>query len=91
MSSVAEAELGALFDNARLAVEFRLMLTEMGHPQPRHPFKLTTPLPLALVMELLRYVAPAPSTCVSIGYAIAPSKVISPLSGCPKHTTLLII
>ena len=34
MSSVAEAELGALFDNARLAVEFRLMLNEMGHPQP---------------------------------------------------------
>ncbi len=37
MSSVAEAELGALFDNARLTVEYRLMLQEMGHPQPPTP------------------------------------------------------
>ncbi len=35
LSSAAEAELGALFMNAREAVHMRQMLVEMGHPQPR--------------------------------------------------------
>ena len=34
MSSAAEAELGALFINAREAVHLRRILAEMGHPQP---------------------------------------------------------
>jgi hypothetical protein len=34
MSSAAEAELGALFINAKEAVHIRQILTEMGHPQP---------------------------------------------------------
>jgi hypothetical protein len=34
MSSAAEAELGALYLNAREAVYLRQILTEMGHPQP---------------------------------------------------------
>ena len=37
MSSAAEAELGALFINAKLAVVIRKTLKEMGHPQPRTP------------------------------------------------------
>jgi hypothetical protein len=37
MSSAAEAELGALFINAKEAVFLRQILTEMGHPQPRTP------------------------------------------------------
>ena len=37
MSSVAEAELGALFENARIVIELRTMLHEMGHPQPPTP------------------------------------------------------
>ena len=37
MSSVAEAELGALFLNAKAVVPIRKMLEEMGHPQPAMP------------------------------------------------------
>ena len=39
MSSAAEAELGALFLNAKEAVIIRQILTEMGHPQPRTPLQ----------------------------------------------------
>ena len=39
MSSAAEAELGALFLNAKEAVIIRLILTKMGHPQPRTPIQ----------------------------------------------------
>ena len=39
MSSAAEAELAALYINAREAVYIRQILTEMGHPQPRTPIQ----------------------------------------------------
>ena len=39
MSSAAEAELGALFINAKTAVAMRKTLEEMGHPQPRTPIQ----------------------------------------------------
>ncbi len=39
MSSVAEAELGALYLNVREALYLRQILTEMGHPQPRTPIQ----------------------------------------------------
>ncbi len=39
MSSVAEAELGALYLNAKEATYLRQILQEMGHPQPRTPIK----------------------------------------------------
>jgi hypothetical protein len=35
--SAAEAELGALFINAKEAVHMRCVLQEMGHPQPPTP------------------------------------------------------
>ena len=34
MASAAEAEIAALFLNARLAIPLRTALIEMGHPQP---------------------------------------------------------
>jgi hypothetical protein len=37
MSSAAEAELGALYINARKGVEIRNILEEMDHPQPPTP------------------------------------------------------
>ena len=37
MSSAAEAEIGALYTNARKGVEERNILKEMGHPQPPTP------------------------------------------------------
>ncbi len=39
MSSAAEAELGALFINAKTAVSMRRTLKELGHPQPRTPIQ----------------------------------------------------
>ncbi|MBM5801495.1 MAG: hypothetical protein FJ077_11840 [Cyanobacteria bacterium K_DeepCast_35m_m2_023] len=39
MSSAAEAELGALYLNAKEAIFLRQILTEMGHPQPRTPIQ----------------------------------------------------
>jgi hypothetical protein len=39
MSSAAEAEMGALFINAKEAVHMRRILTEMGHAQPRTPIQ----------------------------------------------------
>ena len=39
MSSVAEAELGALFINAKTAVSMQQMLIKLGHPQPRTPMQ----------------------------------------------------
>ncbi len=39
MSSAAEAELGALFINAKETVHLRHILEEMGHPQPRTPIQ----------------------------------------------------
>ena len=39
MSSAAEAELGALFLNAKTAVPTRITLIKMGHPQPRTPIQ----------------------------------------------------
>jgi hypothetical protein len=39
MSSAAEAELGALFINAKTAVSIRQTLIELGHPQPCTPIQ----------------------------------------------------
>jgi hypothetical protein len=39
MSSAAEAELGALFINAKTAVSMRHTLKELRHPQPRMPIQ----------------------------------------------------
>ena len=40
MSSAAEAEVGAMFINAREAVPCRKTLEEMGHKQPRTPMQI---------------------------------------------------
>ena len=39
-ASAAEAELGALFLNAQEAKVLRLILTELGHPQPKIPIHI---------------------------------------------------
>jgi len=39
MSSAAEAELGALYLNAREVVYLRQIFTKMGHPQPQTPIQ----------------------------------------------------
>ena len=39
MSSAAEAEIGAMYINAREAVPIRKTLIKMGHPQPPTPLQ----------------------------------------------------
>jgi len=39
MASAAEAELGALFNNAQQATILRTTLMELGHPQPPTPMQ----------------------------------------------------
>jgi hypothetical protein len=45
MSSAAEAEIGAVFINAKEGAVLRTTLEELGHPQPPHQWKQTIPLP----------------------------------------------
>ena len=40
MASAAEAEVGALYMNAQLALPMRITLKELGHPQPPTPIKI---------------------------------------------------
>jgi hypothetical protein len=49
MSSVAEAELGALFINAKMVVSMRQMLMELGHPQPCTPMQTNNATAQALL------------------------------------------
>jgi hypothetical protein len=45
MSSAVEAEIGAVFINAKEGAVLRTILEELGHPQPPHQWKQTIPLP----------------------------------------------
>jgi hypothetical protein len=45
MSSTAEAEIGEVFINAKEGEVLRTTLEDLGHPQPPHQWKQTTPLP----------------------------------------------
>jgi hypothetical protein len=49
MSLVAEAELGALYINARKAVPMQLLFTEMGHIQPPTPTQMDNSMALGVV------------------------------------------
>ncbi len=51
MSSAAEAELGALFINAKTAVSIRQTLIELGQPQPRTPMQTDNALAHALLTK----------------------------------------
>ena len=51
MSSAAEAEVGALFINAREAIPARAALEEMGHPQPPTPMQTDNSAAAAVVTK----------------------------------------
>ena len=54
MSSAAEAELGALFTNAKLAVPIRKTLMEMGHKQPPTPIQTDNSTAYGVVNEKIQ-------------------------------------
>eukprot|EP00804_Cyclotella_cryptica_P020003 CCRYP_007866-RA/>CCRYP_007866-RA protein AED:0.45 eAED:0.45 QI:0/0/0/1/0/0/2/0/134 len=54
MSSAAEAELGALYIDAREAVPQRHLLNELGHPQPPTPIKIDNSTALGKVTNIIQ-------------------------------------
>jgi hypothetical protein len=50
MSSAAEAEIGAVFINAKEGAVLRKTLEELEHPQPPHQWKQTIPPPQVKAM-----------------------------------------
>jgi len=84
MSSPTEAELGALFINAKTAVSMQKRLIELGHPQPRSPAPRCKPT----MQQHMRY-SPTkfyqkhsrPWTCASTGYGAVMPKANSVITG----------
>ena len=54
MTSAAEAELGALYINAREAVPLLHILEEMGHPQPPTPIQIDNITALRVVKHIIQ-------------------------------------
>eukprot|EP00804_Cyclotella_cryptica_P015472 CCRYP_003526-RA/>CCRYP_003526-RA protein AED:0.38 eAED:0.38 QI:0/-1/0/1/-1/0/1/0/80 len=54
MSSAAEAELGALYINAREAIPIRHLLTELGHAQPPTPIQIDNSTALGVITNTIQ-------------------------------------
>ena len=54
MTSVAEAEIGALFINTRQAIPARYLLKEKGHPKPPTPMQTDNTTALGCVTRNLQ-------------------------------------
>ena len=81
MSSAAEAEIGAMYFNAREAVPSRQSLHEMGHHQPRTPMQTDKTAAHSIVTNNAHLSAKKPWTCVFIGYDAATRKTNSNIIG----------
>ena len=53
MTSAADAKIGALFANTRLAIPIRNLLAEIGHPQPPTPVQTDNTTALGFVTKNL--------------------------------------
>eukprot|EP00804_Cyclotella_cryptica_P027157 CCRYP_016091-RA/>CCRYP_016091-RA protein AED:0.31 eAED:0.28 QI:0/0/0/1/1/1/2/0/527 len=54
MSSAAEAEIGALYINAREVIPQRHLLNELGHPQPPTPIQIDNSTALGVVTNIIQ-------------------------------------
>jgi hypothetical protein len=54
MASATEAELGACYFNAREGVAFRIILFEMGHPQPPTPLQVDNSCAAGIVNDTVK-------------------------------------
>eukprot|EP00804_Cyclotella_cryptica_P022383 CCRYP_015922-RB/>CCRYP_015922-RB protein AED:0.47 eAED:0.47 QI:0/-1/0/1/-1/0/1/0/161 len=54
MSSAAEAELGALYINAREAIPIQHLLEELGHTQPPTPIQIDNSTALGIVSNIIQ-------------------------------------
>jgi hypothetical protein len=70
MSSAAEAEIGAVFINAKEGAVLRTTLEELGYTQPPHQRKLTIPLLQGTSMVQSNKNTQQPWTCAFIGSRI---------------------
>jgi hypothetical protein len=70
MSSAAEAEIGAVFINAKEGAVLRTTLEELGHKQPPHHWKQIIPLPQGIAVVQLNKNVQKPWTCAFIGSRI---------------------
>jgi hypothetical protein len=68
MSSAAEAELAALFINAKASGSMRQMLKELGHPQTQTPMQTSNSTAHALLTIKSSQRRSKPWICNSIGY-----------------------
>jgi hypothetical protein len=73
MSSAAEAELGAMYINARRAVEERIILEEMGHKQLATPVQVDNSTAKGIINKRVQPNVPKPWICISIGCGITAS------------------
>jgi hypothetical protein len=67
MSSDAEAEIGAVFINAKEGALLRKTLEESGHTHPPHQWKQIIPLPQDTAMVQFKKNAQKPWICIFIG------------------------
>ena len=54
VSSTAEAEIAATFENCKEAVMLRMTLEEMGHPQPPTPIQVDNSTTHGFVNETIK-------------------------------------
>ena len=54
MASVAEAEIAALFLNARMAIPLCIVLVKMGHPQPATRIKKDNNIAVGFVNDTIK-------------------------------------
>jgi hypothetical protein len=67
MSSIVEAEMVALFINAKTAVSMRQTLAELTHPQPRTPMQTNNTMAHTLLTNKILLKALKPWICASTG------------------------
>ncbi len=83
MSSAAEAEIGALFINAKTAISMRHTLEELDHPQPPTPMQTDN----KTAHDLLTKKIMPQWTCVSTGYDVVKLRDNSDITGDWAHRT----
>jgi hypothetical protein len=91
MSSAAEAELGALYINAKDAVYIRQILIEIGHPQPKTPIQTDNSTAEGVKNNKIQPKRTKAMDMPFIGYEIVRRKVNSEFTGGQEKTTLQII
>ena len=82
MSSAAEAEMGALFYNAKFGRLIRTTLEELVHPQPATPMQIDNSNAAdGIVNNKLQKNLPKPRICIFIGSNIEFARAITTYFG----------